>query len=283
MQNPFTIAVVGKGSSRSSWNASQPSFTNPSASCGDLKRVNSSTSAPAMKLSLPERTMRPFGFSTRIAASARPSSSSASRESVLADSPSLSKVSQASPSRSVSQRQCRVNVEAVEARSIKGVPVYLLSKRFHEHRAAEAAADADAGDAALRVVALQRLKEVQDDARARGAHRMAERNRSPIHIELFLIQRTKCTIEPQFLAAVFLVAPGCKAADDLRGKGLVDLPVVEVVQAEAVALQDRRGRVDRSESHLRRIEPCPLRVGDAPDRLEAVFLQRLLGGEQHPG
>src|SRR3954469_5062120 len=191
MQNPFTIAVVGKGSSRSAWNTSPPSFTNASASCGDLKRVSSSTSAPAMKLSLPERTMSPFGFSARIAASARPSSSSASRENVLADSPSLSKVSQASPSRSVSQRQCRVNVEAVEARSIKRMPVYLLLQRFHEHRAAEAAADADAGDAALRVVALQRLEEVQDDARARGAHRMAERDRAAVDVQFFLVQVSK--------------------------------------------------------------------------------------------
>src|SRR5262249_6387933 len=103
---------------------------------------------------------------------------------VLADSPSLSKVSQASPSRSVSQRQCRVNVEA---RSISGLPVYLFSESFHEHRAAEAAADADARDAALRFVALQRLEEVQHDARARGADRMTERDGSPMDIELVFI------------------------------------------------------------------------------------------------
>src|SRR5512138_295646 len=240
MQKPFTIAVVGKGSSRSSWNTSQPSFTNPSASCGDLKRVNSTTSAPAMKLSLPEHTTRPFGFSTRIAASARPSSSSASRENVLADSPSLSKVSQASPSRSVSQRQCRVNVEA---RSIKGMPVYLLSQRFHEHSAAEAAADADARDAALRVVALQRLEKVQDDARARSAHRMAERDRATVDVELLLVQIPQGTIESELLTAVFFVAPGGEAAEHLGSEGLVDLPVVEVVQAEAVAPEDRRGGV----------------------------------------
>src|SRR3954452_7626802 len=205
MQKPFTIAVVGKGSSRSSWNTSQPSFTNASASCGDLKRVNSATSAPAMKLSLPERTMSPFGFSTRIAPSARPSSSSAWREKVLADSPSLSKVSQASPSRSVSQRQCRANVEAVEARSIKGVPVYLLLQRFHEHRAAEPAADADARDATLRVIALQRLEEVQDDACAGGAHRMAERDCAAVHVKLLRVQVSEGTIQTEFLPAVLVV------------------------------------------------------------------------------
>src|ERR1700752_1002582 len=147
-----------------------------------------------MKLSLPERTMRPFGLSTRIAASARPRSSSPARENVLADSPSLSKVSQASPSRSVSQRQCRVNVEA---RSIKGIPVYLFSERFHEHRAAQAAADADARDAALRMVALQRLEEMQHDARARGADRMAERDRAAVDIQFFLVQLSEGTIQSQ--------------------------------------------------------------------------------------
>src|SRR6185436_2754332 len=160
-----------------------------------------------MKLSLPERMTRPLGFSRRIAASARPSSSSASRENVLADSPSLSKVSQASPSRSVSQRQCRVKVEAVEARSISGGPVYLFSEGFHEHRAAEAAADADARDAAFRFVALQRLEEVQHDARARGAHRMTERNGAAVDVQLFPIELSDRRIDPQFLFAVFFIAP----------------------------------------------------------------------------
>src|SRR5262245_32649290 len=208
MQKPFTIAVVGKGSSRSSWNTSQPSFTNASASCGDLNRVNSSTSAPAMKLSFPERTTSPLGFSRRIAASARPSSSSASRENVLADSPSLSKVSQARPSRSVCQRQCRVNVEA---RSINGLPVYLLSQRFHEHRAAEA----DARDAALRFVALQRLEEVQHDARARGADWMTERDGAPVDVQLLLIQITQGTIQAELLPAVLFIAPGGQAPEHL--------------------------------------------------------------------
>src|SRR5690349_11844511 len=226
MQKPFTIAVAGNGNSRSSWNTSQPSFTNASASCGDLNRVNSSTSAPAMKLSLPERMTRPLGFSRRIAASARPSSSSASRENVLADSPSLSKVSQASPSRSVSQRQCRVKVEAVEARSISGGPVYLFSEGFHEHRAAEAAADADARDAAFRFVALQRLEEVQHDARARGADRMTERDRSSVDIELVVIQRSKGSVEAEFFPAILFIAPCGEAAEHLRRERLVDLPVI---------------------------------------------------------
>jgi hypothetical protein len=52
-------------------------------------------SAPAMKFSFAERMTRPFGFAAAMAPSAAPSSSSASRENVLVDSPCLSKVSQA--------------------------------------------------------------------------------------------------------------------------------------------------------------------------------------------
>jgi hypothetical protein len=100
------IAVVGKGRMESSCNTSQPSRTKDIASSGDLKRTNAFTSAPAMKLSFAERITSPFGLSWRMALSAEPSSSSAWREKVLADSPCLSKVSQARPWASFSQRQC---------------------------------------------------------------------------------------------------------------------------------------------------------------------------------
>src|SRR3954468_15874280 len=192
------MAVLGNGRSCSPWNTSQPRRTNSSASCGDLKRVNSSTSAPAMKPSFAERMTRPFGFSARSAPSARRSSSSASREKVFAASPCLSKVSQASPSRSVSQRQCLVSVP----RSM--IPPL---QRFDHHRAAEAAADADAGDAALRVFSLQGFQQVQHDARPRGAHRMAERDRAAVDVQLALVERAERAVEAELVAAELLVLP----------------------------------------------------------------------------
>src|SRR5205085_6676081 len=176
MQKPFTIAVVGKGSSESSWNTSQPSLTNAIASCGDLKRVNSSTSAPAMKLSFAERMTRPFGCAAPIARSAPRSSSSAWREKVLADSPCLSKVSQARRSRSISQRQCFART----CGSTRSITIPL--ECFYEHRAAQAAADADARHAFFLAGALQRLQQMQHDAGAGGPHRMAEGNGAAVHI-----------------------------------------------------------------------------------------------------
>src|SRR5437868_8035001 len=183
MQKPFTIAVLGKGSSESSWNTSQPSFTKVIASCGDLKRLNSSMSAPAMKLSFAERMMRPRGFSAAIARSEARNSSSAWREKVLADSPCLSKVSQTRPSRSFSQRQCFART-CGSTRSI-GSPL----KCFDEHRAAQPAADADARHAFFLAGALQRLEHVQHDARARGTDRMSQSHGAAVDGELLFIER----------------------------------------------------------------------------------------------
>src|SRR3990167_7164478 len=168
MQKPFTIAVVGKGRSRSFCIVSQPSLVNATASSTVAKRVNSLMSAPAMKFSFAERTTRPLGPAAALASSAAPSSSSASREKVLVDSPCLSNVSQARPWRSLSQRQC-LSIVFASARSI-GRPL----EGFDQHRAAQAAADADRGDAALRFLARERLQEVQHDPRARSEEHTSE-------------------------------------------------------------------------------------------------------------
>ena len=59
----------------------------------------------------------------------------------------------------------------------------------------------------------------------------------PSDVQLFLDPaRPERAIEAELLLAVLLVLPRGEAAEHLRGEGLVDLPVVEVVQAEAVAL-----------------------------------------------
>ena len=102
MQKPFTMAVVGKGRSRSFWKMSHPARTKASASAGEANFVNCSTSAPAMNEALAERTIMPLGDKDAIASSAVDNSLSASREKVLVDSPCLSKVSQTRPCASFS-------------------------------------------------------------------------------------------------------------------------------------------------------------------------------------
>ena len=56
----------------------------------------------------------------------------------------------------------------------------------------------------------------------------------------------------------FVARPRAQAGEHLRGERLVDFPAVEVVEAEAVALEDRRRGVHRAEAHLRRIERPPI-------------------------
>ena len=60
------------------------------------------------------------------------------------------------------------------------------SDSLDEHRAAQAAADADRGHAAPPAGALQHVQHVQDDPRARRADRMAERDGAAVDVELRL-------------------------------------------------------------------------------------------------
>jgi len=112
---------------------------------------------------------------------------------------------------------------------------------------------------------------MQNDSRAGGAYRMAEGDRAAVDIQFILIQRTQRTVQSELVAAVLLVLPRREAAEHLRGEGLVDFPIVEVIQAQAMALQDRRRRVHRPEAHLRRIEAGPFRVHDSPDGGQIEF------------
>ena len=90
--------------------------------------------------------------------------------------------------------------------------------------------------------------------------------------------------EPELLRAVVGVLPRALAGDHLRGEGLVDLPRVEVVEAEAVAPQDRRRRVDGAEPHLRRIEPRPFGVDDAArPGVSCSCVDGALRGDHQPG
>src|SRR5712671_1869028 len=246
MQKPLIMAVVGKGRSCSFWNVSQPRRVKAIASAALLKLANSWISAPAMKLSFADRMTRPLGLAAWISSRTNESCSSASRENVLADSPCLSKVSQASPSRSVSQRQCLATV-LLSARSMAYSP---FLDRFDQHGAAQTAADADGGDAALGVVSLQCLQEVKDDPGAGGADRVPEGDRASIDIQFAFLELAQGALQAELLATVFIVPPRRQAAEHLRGEGLVYFPVVEIVEMEAVALENGRSGVHRTEPHL---------------------------------
>src|SRR6266705_796027 len=276
MQKPFTRASVGKGRASSLLNAFQPRLTICMASSASLIFVNSPTSAPAMNPdSLAERMMSARGCSACSSSRTRSNSSIASAESVLVEAPSLSKDSHARWSRSVSSFQCLYAVIICHPR-LRGNDG---SEGFHKHRAAEAAADADRSHPELASGPLEHVQQMQHDACSRRPDRVAERDCAAVHVQLFRVELAHRALEAQLLAAIFVFLPGREAAENLRGERLVDLPRVEVVEHQVVPLQDRRRRVHGAEAHLRRIEARPLRIDDAPGRLEMVALHRFLGRE----
>src|SRR5262245_59538603 len=85
-----------------------------------------------------------------------------------------------------------------------------LSLSLDCHRYAHPAADAERGEALLRVALLHLVQQRDEDARARGADRMAERDRAAVHVHL---------------AGVPAHLPVHR--DRLRGERLVDLQQIE--------------------------------------------------------
>ena len=87
----------------------------------------------------------------------------------------------------------------------------------------------------------------------------------PSTLSFASVERAERAGQAELVAAERLVVPCAQAREHLRGERLVDLPRVEVVRARGRGAKDRRRRVHGAEPHLRRIEPRPLRVDDAPD------------------
>ena len=241
MQKPFINAVVGKGRRESLSSRSQPTRVNSSASsalseAGEFLDVGAGDEAVLARADDQARGLRGGDLVERGGQLLE----RLAREGV---------------------RRSPLPVES-RARRAPGGPCpsgSASSERLHQHRAAQPAADADRGDAAPGVVALERL--------AAGAARCARPKRRPDgrapprrrrRSDLSSSSAPSAPSRPSCVAAVGLVLPGGEAGEHLRREGLVDLPVVEVVEPEAMALQDRRRGVHRPQAHLRRVEARPL-------------------------
>ena len=87
---------------------------------------------------------------------------------------------------------------------------------------------------------------------------------------------------PSSVAAELVAGPCAQARDHLRCERFVDLPRVDVGQAESVTRQERRGSVNGAKPHLRRIERRPFAVGDPSLGHEAEALDCALRREHDP-
>src|SRR6266849_6861742 len=112
----------------------------------------------------------------------------------------------------------------------------VLAVRLEEPRGALAAADAHGHDAVARLAAELLDGDRAHHPRAGHAERVADRDRAAVDVELL-------RIDAQAIAAV----------DDLRGERLVQLPHVDVVDLQAVTLQELGYRVDGTDAHLVRL------------------------------
>src|ERR1700759_4671856 len=97
-----------------------------------------------------------------------------------------------------------------------------------DHRVALASARADRGAAEAAAATAQLIDQGAEDARARGADGMAQRDRPAVDVDLVLVD-----------------AEHPDRVERDRGEGLVDLPQVDVLSAQAGLLQRLLRRLGR--------------------------------------
>ena len=154
------------------------------------------------------------------------------------------------------------------------------SDRFHPQRAALAAADAEGEECTFCLATGEFLECGQHEARTRHADRMAERDGPTVDVENFVGDLAEHAVAAEFFPAVFFVARGTLATDDLRGKRLVDLDEVSVLERKPVPLFSFMDRVDGAETHARRIATRILKTDELAERRESTGGERFFGHHQ---
>ena len=99
---------------------------------------------------------------------------------------------------------------------------------------------------------------VADHAGAAHAVGVADRDRAAVDVELVVR-------DAELVAAV----------DHLHGEGLVQLPQVDVVDLQAVALEQPRHREDRADAHLVRLAAGDAEAAEDAERREPALLGEL--------
>src|SRR3984957_14077923 len=298
-------ATVGSGNASSRSSTAWPRASPASTLAASVMPRKPPMSAPAMKPpGLAERMTRPVGRSCDTIVRTASSSVSTSSESVLALASFLSNKSQATPSSSLRMRQwihgpgsagAAANGPSSRSRlpmtSSAGLPVCDVifasmagpSHRLDQHGAALPAADAFGGDAALQAEPLHGVNEMQHDAVAARADRMADADRAAVDVEPVARDRAGGAVEAEHLAAELGILPCRETTEHLRREGFVELPQLDVAEGKLMATQQRGRAVDRAEAHDRRIERRPFAVDDDGPGRELVRFHGVFRGENHPG
>jgi len=175
-----------------------------------LKRVNSSTSAPAMKPSFAERMTRPFRIVPANFVQGRLQLLQRfAREGVRR----LALLVEGQPGQAVA-----IGLPMPMLRERRAIPCPFPLQRFDQHRSAEAAADADGRHASLRTRAFERFQQVQDDSCTGGSHRVADAMAPPSTFSRSTFQLAHGARRAELLPAVLVVLPSREAAEPCAAK-----------------------------------------------------------------
>src|SRR6185436_19304619 len=123
---------------------------------------------------------------------------------------------------------------------------------FEQACAALAAADAHRDDAPLGLAPTAFLQDVAGKTRAGHAEGMADRDRAAVDVVLL-------GIDAELVARI----------EALAGEGFIELPEIDVVDLQAMALQQFRHGVDRPDAHLVRLAARGRPGDETAERIEA--------------
>src|SRR3982074_2399283 len=135
---------------------------------------------------------------------------------------------------------------------------------FEQARTALAAADTHGHDAPLRLAPASFLQDVAGQPRAGHAEGMTDGDRAAVDVVLV-------GVDAELVAGI----------QALAGKGLIELPDVDVIDLQPLALQQFRHRVDRPDAHLVRLA-ARRRPGDKAAQWLEAALFGILGFHQDP-
>src|ERR671924_1687291 len=124
---------------------------------------------------------------------------------------------------------------------------------------------------------------MQDDPSTARPDRMAEAYGAAIYIQPLLIERAQSRCQTQFITAIGFILPGLKASQDLGGKRLIDLPIIDILELEPMTAKQRGGRMYRTEAHLAWVQTRPFAVEDPPKDRQLIPLDRCLARQDQTG
>src|SRR5690606_31464549 len=154
---------------------------------------------------------------------------------------------------------------------------------FNQHGAGLTTANTFCGYATFNTGALQGVDQVQHNPVATGPDRMAEADCTAVDVQAVAVECAPRGLAPEGGAAEVGVVEGRQAGQDLRRKGFVEFPQVDVIQRQLMAREQVRDAEHRRQSHDGGIQCGPLAVEDDGLGFQSILLHGFFRSEYYPG